>query len=124
MKAPAPRTLESWWHKAVFVQKGDICMWPTCNRRATDAHHYVHKRYGLLKYDVQNGIPLCRKHHDEADREYGREVLRECVNMSYLVDIQQTWRTVKDYLTKNNLTREEFLRDELMRLKEVVKYGR
>ena len=119
-REPAPSTMQSWWHKAVFAQKGDRCLWPDCHESAVDAHHYVHKRYGMLKYDVDNGVPLCRLHHNEADREYGREILRAFVRVSYFVDMQKRYRCVKDYLVEKGISRAEFLQTTLETLKEIV----
>ena len=125
-REPAPKTLAAWWHKAVFAQKCDRCLWPDCHESAQDAHHYVHKRYGMLKYDVDNGVPLCRYHHDMAGAKVtlGNELLKPFINLSKILDTQAKYRCVKDYTTAQGMSRAEFLQDELETLKRIVKYGR
>jgi len=65
-----------------------------------------------------------RKLHNKADREYGREILRPFVNVSYFVDMQQRYRCVQDYLVEKGISRAEFLQTTLETLKRIVKYGR
>ena len=51
------------WKKASFKKWGKRCL--ICNMPADDLHHFIPKSSSLmLKYDVNNAIPLCRKHHD------------------------------------------------------------
>ena len=121
MKAPSESTLKKYFRLAVRKKRGNQCNWPDCPLPADHVHHYVHSRYLLLRYDAENGVPLCAHHHAEADTMFGREILRDVVNMSYLLDVQKLYPTAKDWYVKHGMTRAEFLHDELEELKRVAK---
>lgn len=54
-------TLKVWYEKCI-EKWGRIC--PVCNESIVQVHHYIPKsRNGLLRYDIQNGIPICQKCH-------------------------------------------------------------
>ena len=54
------------WRSAIRRRDGRKCCWPDCKeRRFLNTHHI--KRwadYPHLRYDVSNGITLCKKHHN------------------------------------------------------------
>ena len=112
-------TLDRWFRKAVYAKKGTFCLWPDCNKAAQEIHHYVHRRYKVLKWDVENGIPLCLEHHAKADRLEGREVLRDVVDIEYLR--QKDFYNLKEYLATRRMSRDEFRQNELEELKSIVK---
>lgn len=61
------------WRKQVYLRDGYRCKMPGCHSTSRDiaAHHiYPKKKYPEKKYDIQNGISLCRKCHEET---YGKE---------------------------------------------------
>jgi len=50
------------WREAVIKKWGFYCEF--CGAPAQDAHHFIVKsRCNNLRYDVLNGVPLCRNHH-------------------------------------------------------------
>lgn len=56
------KDLEKMWHIAVFMREGNRCI--VCGKPATDAHHIIRRSQSLaLKYDLKNGVPLCRACH-------------------------------------------------------------
>lgn len=73
------------WRNAVKKRDKHQCRWPNCNaKRRLQAHHIV--RWAdtpWLRYDVSNGITLCRTHHDSVkgkEKYYERfffEILRQ-----------------------------------------------
>jgi hypothetical protein len=54
------------WRKEVYSRDGFMCQWPHCNKkRRLNAHHI--KRWSDfpgLRFVVDNGITLCKDHHD------------------------------------------------------------
>ena len=55
------------WAKAVREKYGDRCFHWFCANDATDTHHIRGKKaHPRLRYEVENGAPMCREHHDEA----------------------------------------------------------
>ena len=50
------------WKAACLKKWGSFC--EVCGEPADTFHHFIPKsRNGLLKYDVMNGIPICRRCH-------------------------------------------------------------
>lgn len=53
------------WRKKVRARDKHKCAWPNCpNKRQLQVHHI--KRWATipsLRYDVNNGITLCKLHH-------------------------------------------------------------
>jgi len=54
------------WRDAVKKRDGKCCKWPQCKaKRHLNIHHI--KRWAdfpSLRYEIGNGITLCKKHHD------------------------------------------------------------
>lgn len=64
-KAPSIKQLRSkadgLWQQAVFKKWGDKCV---CNQPAYCGHHFYYKgSYGHLRYDLDNGVPICSHCH-------------------------------------------------------------
>lgn len=54
------------WRYLIYLRANYKCEYPKCNFRwnKLDAHHYFSKgAYPHLRFDLQNGICLCAKHH-------------------------------------------------------------
>jgi len=50
------------WKQACLKRYGDRCL--ICGAPMSEFHHFIPKsKCGLLKYDIENGVPVCRKHH-------------------------------------------------------------
>ena len=54
------------WRKSVFRRDKGCCQFPGCkSRKRPQAHHVLTwSAYPLLRFEVSNGIILCRIHHD------------------------------------------------------------
>jgi 5-methylcytosine-specific restriction endonuclease McrA len=51
-----------------------------CGEKATQVHHFFPKgRFGHLRYDIDNGVPICQschfKHHHIGDPRINQEII-------------------------------------------------
>ena len=53
------------WRLDVYHRDKFKCCWPNCKcKTKLNAHHILDwSRYPLLRFNVNNGITLCKKHH-------------------------------------------------------------
>ncbi|MFA7672085.1 MAG: hypothetical protein WCY53_07530, partial [Sphaerochaetaceae bacterium] len=77
------------------------------------------QNYGM-KWDIENGITLCRKCHDRADTLSGRKEIMKLVNSEYLEHNEADFRLKHDFLKKKGLDEIEFKSLRLKELKEVI----
>ena len=57
------------WSRAVKVRDNFKCV--HCGARDTlESHHIFKVRHAMLKYNLDNGITLCKVCHDKIDRSY------------------------------------------------------
>jgi len=62
LKKQLQKVANSLWKKAGFLIHGNRCEY--CGERATHPHHYIPKsRCGIMRYDINNFVPLCAKCH-------------------------------------------------------------
>lgn len=54
------------WRKEVYERDKFCCRWPNCgSRRKINAHHIkTWAHFPHLRYEINNGITLCKRHHD------------------------------------------------------------
>ena len=54
------------WRIKVYKRDKFTCQWPHCNcKQRLNAHHIKNwAQFPGLRYEVGNGITLCRAHHD------------------------------------------------------------
>lgn len=54
------------WRKQVYQRDHHKCRWPHCNtKKKLNAHHIkTWSNFPGLRFDVNNGITLCKYHHD------------------------------------------------------------
>jgi predicted restriction endonuclease len=54
------------WRLAVYKRDKHQCRWPNCNsKKKLNAHHIkTWAQFPGLRFDVNNGITLCKYHHD------------------------------------------------------------
>lgn len=54
------------WRKKVYARDNHCCQWPNCgSRKRLNAHHIqTWADFPGLRFDVNNGITLCKYHHD------------------------------------------------------------
>lgn len=68
-------TLLSLWRRVVLERWFNRCV--VCGSSGPlEAHHIVHRRVYVLRYDPANGMPVCPACHISADTLRGREYLR------------------------------------------------
>lgn len=54
------------WRKKVKERDKFTCMWPNCSSKNKLHAHHINKwaDFPGLRYHIQNGITLCKVHHD------------------------------------------------------------
>lgn len=54
------------WRKSIYSRDNYSCQWPGCDqKKKLNAHHiYTWSDYPGLRYHKDNGITLCKYHHD------------------------------------------------------------
>lgn len=63
-KKTLTKELEVLWKEACLYTWGDIC--EVCRKPANAFHHFIPRSKSLfLRYDVLNGVPLCRSCHSK-----------------------------------------------------------
>ena len=63
------------WSHAILARDGYKCQVPGCHHEATDAHHVVHRARMSVRYDLGNGISLCRRCHSMDGNAHEKHVL-------------------------------------------------
>lgn len=55
------------WRKNVYARDNFTCQWPGCSSKNKLNAHHIHRwcDYPGLRYLLDNGITLCRFHHDK-----------------------------------------------------------
>jgi hypothetical protein len=111
------------FRKAVKALRGEVCL--RCieegvnERRPVQIHHIVHRSFLLLKYDPENGLPLCAEHHAWADTGAGREWCRSKVDKVYL-DQRQAYGNIKAYFTELGTCRQDWIETMKNKLAGIV----
>lgn len=108
-KGPADLTLNRLWSKACMKLTHGSCY--LCGAPAVQTHHLVPRRRKLLRWDVENGMPLCVGCHREVHAAPGMAwaILPE-PQADYLKGNSQV--VYKQWLQDNELTDEEFRQQE------------
>ena len=60
------------WRKEVYKRDGYACQWPGCKHVGSRvyAHHILRwTDYPMKRFEVSNGITLCKNHHDKIKGE-------------------------------------------------------
>jgi len=54
------------WIKTIFQRDNFTCQWPGCNKKNKLNAHHINKwsDFPGLRYNLNNGITLCKQHHD------------------------------------------------------------
>lgn len=101
-KKEIERKLSSLWRLAVHAEYGDKCY--VCGGIATDTHHYIKKSQSMnLKYDVDNGIPLCHKCHIEKVHKYDKKALSK-IKKKMGKERLEYLEEMKEEFFKNNIS--------------------
>ena len=96
--------LRSCWTRCLF-----------CGRPSSEIHHIVHRNNLLLRFDLNNLIPLCHDCHSLVHLK-NLELYLPPARWLYLEQMKQI--QFQDYLIAHNLTREEFFKQKEKELKE------
>jgi hypothetical protein len=118
--------MQDLFRKAVKALRGDACL--KCieegetKKYPVEIHHIVMRGFKLLRYNPENGIPLCgmNNHHQWADTGAGREWCRNQVDKDYL-DTMQAFGTMKNYLQERGISESEWLVEMKDRLLTIIK---
>ena len=51
------------WREVIFYRY-PVCAHPRCPKKSFDPHHIVSRNYRKLRTIVENGVGLCRLHHN------------------------------------------------------------
>lgn len=100
---------------------GHKCINPNCNNDSCHIHHVVGRSNMLLRYDVQNLIPLCAKCHSEIHDKgmYNRGAdFLTTERKNYLLSMKNV--SFKDYLLQHGLTQDEFFEIKKRELLESI----
>ena len=88
---------------------GRKCANPACNRQAAHIHHIVRRNVDLLRYDINNLLPLCeechRQIHDEGLYNRGMDFVDE-QRRNYLQRMKNI--DFKQFLLELNITKDDF----------------
>jgi predicted restriction endonuclease len=76
------------WRKKVYTRDKHQCQWPGCSqKKKLNAHHIKSwSQYPGLRFDINNGITLCKYHHDNIkgmEEIYAGTLLRLLDNKKY-----------------------------------------
>ena len=88
-----------------------------CGREAHAIHHIIGRANLLLRYDLNNLIPICDDCH-RLVHDKGIEMFIPPLRMYYLNTMKNI--QFQDYLLSHNLTREEFFKQKETELKERI----
>ncbi len=57
------------WRINIYKRDGFCCKWPGCpNKKKLRAHHILKwADYPFLRFNISNGITLCKQHHDNIE---------------------------------------------------------
>ena len=121
-KSVSDSTLRKYWKLAVIEYYGMVCQICGKEHEALDCHHIVHRKKRVLRWDWENGIPVCRnKCHNYADTLSGRDIIRDRIGEKRYNYLKQFEKYLyKDYIYMIFMTDNEFRDFELHRLKQIL----
>ena len=74
------------FRKAVKIRDRYTCQYPNCNKKKfLRVHHIIPWAHNyILRFDVKNGICLCKQHHDMVTKDEYRyiHIFREIIRRS------------------------------------------
>lgn len=113
--------LDSLWSKAVKANWNNCCA--LCFKPdGLDAHHVIPRRASwALRWDIKNGVALCRECHSMAHLINIRDKIERLTDKYYLEDMQMIYKVKHEYLWKNKLSEEEFREQKAAELKEIAR---
>ena len=110
--------LDSLWSLAVrrkFHNRCALCM----STDGLEAHHYVHRgKNWKLRWDIENGVALCKACHDLADTLYYKQNLAGIMNINYLLEVEVMYRFKDDVLKATGQSEKEYRAQVAKELRE------
>lgn len=92
-----------------------------CGKKAEQQHHIRSRSNLLLRYDLNNLLPICNDCHRYIhDKSLNLDLYISVFRMEYLNKMSQI--QFQDWLLKHGLTREDFFKQKEQELKEAI-YG-
>lgn len=85
------------WRKAVYVRDGFTCQMPNCGAKKRLNAHHIRRwvDWPNLRYEVANGITLCKGCHDlVTDHEYDYTIMFDNIVAAKKSDMKLTKRSV------------------------------
>ncbi len=123
MKKYTDKYILKLWRQAVLKNNKSQCfLCGNMNVDELECHHIVKRRHKILRYDLWNGIPVCRMTcHNLIDSLKGRRKLRETYpeRLDYLEKYENM--TFKEYIYLNEVSEVEFISEKMKDLKEIIK---
>lgn len=87
------------FRSAVFDRDGKFCMCCGSQERVVVHHLLSYKKFPELRFDPNNGIPVCHKHHKDFHRLYGIRNFSKEDFLDFLLDFPQSrWKDPKPCL--------------------------
>jgi len=93
------------WRKKILTRDNYTCQWPGCSRKKgiyLNCHHIRRwSNYPTLRYDINNGITLCKPHHKAIQNKEDDYILFFLQLLSAKIRHRQSQL---NYLHKNKIT--------------------
>lgn len=126
-------SLRKKFNKAVRLLWGGRCFFCGHHQDTTlmDVHHIVHRRNRILRWDINNGVLVCRlahpdsptggksSCHDYADSPSGIAQLGQEYPFEYLTKYKHI--VFKEFLKENKMTEKEFDAETSAKLDRIIK---
>lgn len=89
------------WRKAIARRDGFACQWPRCGSNQRLRFHHIRKwvSFPNLRFELDNGLTLCKHHHDLI---WGEEELYARMLQGIVSRINDTGRPIERAKCKNN----------------------
>lgn len=102
----------------LYPQLGHNKRCACCGASAEHIHHIIPRANKLLRWDVNNLLPLCAKCHQRVHDRKERFIISP-VRRKYLKEMKN--KDFKQYLIEQGLTREDFYKLKEQQLNEAIK---
>jgi hypothetical protein len=113
-------TLDKYWRWAIQHKYQGRCA--VCFKPAVDAHHVVKRSQNwFLRWDIENGVALCRECHSQAESLYYLSIILKIVDGRYLEEMEKKYRFKTDVLKDLKMSEAEFKKQKAEELRSYVK---
>lgn len=114
-----------------LVRKAALRLWGSCifcgnpNEQELEVHHIIHRANAILKYDIDNNVPLCstpwKNCHREADTNAGRDRIRKILGeekWNKLITLEP--KTLRDHLKELKISEHRWLLEKKSILQDII----